>query len=1138
MNMNRTIHFLSTSRTAVILLLATLLTATTAQTAGAQPSGNWADYKATETLPQSDDGETIYISTAEQLALYAYNVNYDVKNSKGYYCARTVELQADIDLSAHYWTPIGNRSGFYFNGKFNGNGHVITGMNVNNDCGSNVYGFVGYFRDQSNNLSHIDNLIFRNCQVTGSVANNALGGVAIVAGSMSSNQSAVTNCLVLDCLVTETDKVNDYNSHGAIIGCANGFSATNNYYYNMSGEYGGGMTNYSGTTSVTADDNGARLAYAVTLPDGVTATATTGIAYDSKFYTTGGTTVTLSHEDRDDYIFNGYTSNDVTITNGTFTMPDADVTITATWTKKVQTGLISGTVTIPDGASITLSDATITGGIICEGSATITLVGTNSVSSSAYSKAGIQIGGSGATLTIKGDGSLTATGGSQAAGIGLGRTWDDNATGGSIVIEGGTVTASGDNGIGTGRVGNSKTATVGDIIIKGGTVNARLGNGYIYNGSSVTIGAIKIYDTIDKVDASAITESVTYMHVENETETDVTSTASTYFTIIEDGDRRIIEKKDDTDYSITIADGIEHGSIACAATTAKYGDKVTITATPDFGCRLSRLVVKDAQNNDVASTGNSFFMPKGNVTVSAVFEQGTHGTTEFKLMYSTGPMPEDEVYETIYDGVTTVNLQQGQSYQILEYDEYDDYREFLLDNDTYDATIPYSGGTGTFSEYENGTNFNLNDESGFYDITMTDVGNGKWSVSILKTVAVMDAVPDQTYTGSEITPEPLVLAGSLSLTKGTDYEYSYTNNTNVGTATVTVTFKGNYASIGSVAKTFTIVKATPTITAPTPVEDLVYSGSAQALVTAGTTDFGTLIYSTDGENYSADIPTATDAGTYTVYYKVVGSDNWNAVDAQTVSVTITYYDASLADNGDNADAISNIITNYGSKADVTLQGRTLTKSGDWNTLCLPFDVTTLDGTPLEGATIKTLDAANSNLAADGTLTLKFTAATSIEAGKPYIVKWETAGENISNPVFEGVTITATAPTAVPFTNYATTGDCQFVGQFSPFTIDASNLNEIILMGSGSTLGYSKAARTLKSMRAHFYVPAKNGAGARAFVLDFGDGETTGVVNEELRMKNEESATATGWYTIDGRKLNGKPGEKGVYILNGRKIVIR
>ena len=274
--------------------IAALALLATAQGAWAQtPSGNWADYKAAS-LTESADHETIYISTAEQLALFAYNVNYDVKNSKGYYCARTVELQADIDLSAHYWTPIGNRSGFYFNGKFNGNGHVITGMNVNNDCGSNFYGFVGNFEGQSSNPSHIDNLIFRDCHVTGNVTNNALGGVAIVAGNMKSAQSAVTNCLVVDCSVTETDKVNDYNSHGAIIGFANGFSATNNYYYNMSGEYGGGMTNYDGTTAITADDNGARIAYAATLPDGVTATATTGIAYDSKFYTTGGTTVTLS----------------------------------------------------------------------------------------------------------------------------------------------------------------------------------------------------------------------------------------------------------------------------------------------------------------------------------------------------------------------------------------------------------------------------------------------------------------------------------------------------------------------------------------------------------------------------------------------------------------------------------------------------------------------------------------------------------------------------------------------------------------------------------------------------------------------------------------------------------------------------
>ncbi|MBR6252113.1 MAG: hypothetical protein IKR17_13125, partial [Bacteroidales bacterium] len=129
-------------------------------------------------------------------------------------------------------------------------------------------------------------------------------------------------------------------------------------------------------------------------------------------------------------------------------------------------------------------------------------------------------------------------------------------------------------------------------------------------------------------------------------------------------------------------------------------------------------------------------------------------------------------------------------------------------------SIPYSGGTGTFMMV--GTNFALSDDAtaGFYDITMTDAGNGRWNVSILKTAGQMDVVPDQTYTGSEIKPEPLVMAGSQNLTKGTDYEYSYTDNVNVGTAKVTVTFKGDYASLGSVEKTFKINKATPTFTAP------------------------------------------------------------------------------------------------------------------------------------------------------------------------------------------------------------------------------------------------------------------------------------------------------------------------------------
>ena len=913
-------------------------------------------------------------------------------------------------------------------------------------------------------------------------------------------------------------------------------------------------------------------------------------------------------------------------------------------------GTTSGTVTIANNATITLSDAAITGGIVCAGTAEITLAGTNSVSNTWYSSAGIQIGGSGTTLTIKGNGSLSATGGSAAAGIGLGRTWDANATGGSIVIEGGTVTASGDIGIGIGTVGSSGAATIGDIVIKGGTVNASLGKGYIYSNNTATISAIKIHDTIDKVDASKITESVTYMHDNS----DVTATASTYFTIIEDGDRRIIEKKDDTDYTITIADGIEHGTIAYTATTAKYGDKITITATPDFGYRLSRLVVKDAQNNDVASTGNSFFMPKSNVTVSAVFEQGTHGTTEFKWSFLTGP--HSEVEETIYDGVTTVNIQQTErTHEIRKYEDEYGYSRFLLDNDTYGAEIPYSGGTGAFYKTGNGTYFSIpvNGETGFYDITMTDAGNGKWSVSILKTAAVIDDIPDQTYTGSAITPEPLVLAGSLSLTKGTDYEYSYTNNTNVGTsAKVTVTFIGDYASLGSVEKEFTITKATPTVTAPTAIADLVYTGSAQALVTGGTTDVGDILSYCLEENgtYSADIPTGTNAGTYTVYYKVDGSDNWNAVAGGTVEVPISPKAVTVTAEAKSKeygaadpeltatveglvgeDAISYTVSRTAGEAvgeyTITPTGEAaqgnytvsfvagtlaitpkavtnanVTNTGTTPTITLTQDqngtTATLDGAS-DGSVSITADVAVEKVilsrefgsgqktavcwpfavSAEQTATLgKFYEFKGIDGDGKIEMQEVTTGLTENTPyIFEpssdkteidfgAKTLKAGGPVSV-------SNGYTYKGIYSrvKWTTDTTDpLYNATLAGElGKAYGFALKDKTVGTTEYHKgqFVKLASGAHSRAFrayllydgtwdgnqptaaarrttrgegglpdVIDIvwlaANSGTTGI--SSIGITHDGDA----WYSLDGRKLNGKPTAKGLYIHNGRKEVVK
>ena len=246
----------------------------------------------------------------------------------------------------------------------------------------------------------------------------------------------------------------------------------------------------------------------------------------------------------------------------------------------------------------------------------------------------------------------------------------------------------------------------------------------------------------------------------------------------------------------------------------------------------------------------------------------------------------------------------------------------------------------------------------------------------------------------------------------------------------------------------------------------------------------------------------------------------------------------LADNDNNSTVIT---ANINNTKNVTLKDRTLTKNGDWNTLCLPFSMSAaqIAASSLAGATIKELDnsASGSNLAANGTLTLKFSTvydptdapSGSIVAGKPYIVRWGTPEENpggtIVDPVFSDVTVTSTTPEPVTFTGGS------FVGQYSPFAIDDTNINSVIMLSSGNRLGYSNANRTLRSFRAHFEVPAEEHV--RNFVLDF-DGETTSMHNSEFIMHNEADA----WYSLDGRKQDNMPTKKGLYIHGGKKVAIK
>ena len=96
-----------------------------------------------------------------------------------------------------------------------------------------------------------------------------------------------------------------------------------------------------------------------------------------------------------------------------------------------------------------------------------------------------------------------------------------------------------------------------------------------------------------------------------------------------------------------------------------------------------------------------------------------------------------------------------------------------------------------------------------------------------------------------------------------------------------------YATVTGKA-TVKVNKATPTFTAPTAQENLTYTGQEQALITAGSVmDYGTMQYSlTENGTYSQDIPTGTDAGKYTVWYRVIGDENHNDTAPASVAVRI------------------------------------------------------------------------------------------------------------------------------------------------------------------------------------------------------------------------------------------------------------
>ena len=194
------------------------------------------------------------------------------------------------------------------------------------------------------------------------------------------------------------------------------------------------------------------------------------------------------------------------------------------------------------------------------------------------------------------------------------------------------------------------------------------------------------------------------------------------------------------------------------------------------------------------------------------------------------------------------------------------------------------------------------------------------------------------------------------------------------------------------------------------------------------------------------------------------------------------------------------------------------RTGGWNTFCSPFSISNADLTAM-GITAKALSSSTFD-DATGKLTLNFADATSIEAGKAYLVK---VNAIVQNPTFENVsTVSSTTPTE---TTYA-----DFIPVMNPTNLTGGD-KTVLFVNGGNSLTYPSGNSDIYGFRAYFKLKDA-AAAARTFNMSFDD--ATGITT----VLSEEPTRTNATYTLDGLRINGQPNQKGVYIVNGKKTIIK
>lgn len=214
------------------------------------------------------------------------------------------------------------------------------------------------------------------------------------------------------------------------------------------------------------------------------------------------------------------------------------------------------------------------------------------------------------------------------------------------------------------------------------------------------------------------------------------------------------------------------------------------------------------------------------------------------------------------------------------------------------------------------------------------------------------------------------------------------------------------------------------------------------------------------------------------------------------------------------------INKFVAQSDVDVQLKRSLTPAQWNTFCVPFTISKDVITEKFGAgtLVYTFGSMTGNV-------MNFTASTTIEAGKPYIVK---PTKEVVDPTFTGVNIVESDPVKLGADGFFMQGT---YGAKTDLTTDGTNL----FLGDGNKFYKPSGTTTakMKGMRAFFIVPqGTNLAALRANI----DGATTSI--DEFATVVEQP-TDNRIYNLQGQFVGTSfEGLHGVYVQNGKKVLVK